>query len=106
MRISDWSSDVCSSDLFAGLGDGQIAVALAGLVVARIAEAEPYGVKEVAGGGEVGRFQQGAPFACGDEVHRMMQKALLARAVTVLVGSAVWVQRSDERWVGKEWVRK
>src|SRR3546814_12136198 len=32
MRISDWSSDVCSSDLAAGQGDGKIAFSNAGSI--------------------------------------------------------------------------
>src|SRR3546814_5170191 len=50
MRISDWSSDVCSSDLTAGLGVGVEGLAVGGFVAAGLSA----GVERLAAGGGVG----------------------------------------------------
>src|SRR3546814_21037088 len=89
MRISDWSSDVCSSDLF--LADAKC--------IGAICEGSPLPVNILRG--------KGAP------THKELAKLGVARishghqpwaaAMAWLTGQAAQV-RSEERRVGKEWV--
>src|SRR3546814_11281979 len=94
MRISDWSSDVCSSDLQDARERsthaeqrGQLDVAqVAALHVARLAP-----LRIGAGRGAL---------AHGVEVDHLRQ----AQAARDGVGQVLCVPRSEERRVGKEWV--
>src|SRR3546814_15869293 len=88
MRISDWSSDVCSSDLqiapVVGLGEGRDAPDAAGLV-------------------DLWRLGVGAAFAGLDHAdeavarQRRVEHGQIARFEDVQ-----WKTRSEERRVGKE----
>src|SRR3546814_20234899 len=79
MRISDWSSDVCSSDLTARLPVG----------VVRIAKAIDNGIEDIARLGDLLRFEQFAPFPGADKVPRMMPERMNAVAVAVAVRHAL-----------------
>src|SRR3546814_2860015 len=85
MRISDWSSDVCSSDL---LSDGRITDP---------GEIEPAGGRRRPGGGPITRLQCEVqilcrPAALADQLQRADEVAHLV----------VQEGRSEERRVGKE----
>src|SRR3546814_18573297 len=88
MRISDWSSDVCSSDLADDVGYRQL---------------ELEGIAEVA----LQQAEQPQPVLLD---HRLVEAVLLAqpldaRGIDVLaLGAQLADQRSEERRVGKEWV--
>src|SRR3546814_12406394 len=94
MRISDWSSDVCSSDLFTRLRDGhrQLHRPVAG--AARLVQLIPGNVL--------------AELHCGD-AERDRSRALKAVAAVLgrahVVGHALrQIERSEERRGGKEGV--
>src|SRR3546814_13542020 len=101
MRISDWSSDVCSSDLFRYWLSGACAVQLS-------AERRPSRIPAPGNFAEaLDQFHHGHPRRLtvriaglrgaqrGELVAAMIQFAHLRTAVQ---------QRSEERRVGKEWV--
>src|SRR3546814_19614448 len=80
MRISDWSSDVCSSDLFGGIG-----------VAARL----------IGGGGGVAPARMDQPsFGDADILRQLLVFFGRARLAAQRVGA----RRSEERRVGKECV--
>src|SRR3546814_1531998 len=90
MRIRDWSSDVCSSDLLSGDGDeGE----LGGFALLDLAPVEGARRGVAAGGGERGEIEPVARAlaAAGD--------AAIALPLAAVVGD-----RSEERRVGKECV--
>src|SRR3546814_8457791 len=90
MRISDWSSDVCSSDLQAGDGDDQL--------VARHRTdmfVDARKAREVE--------QQDRMIAAGLRIAALFDQFLETGAVGK-AGQAVGYERSEERRVGKEWV--
>src|SRR3546814_18102644 len=98
MRISDWSSDVCSSDLALGTGDDARA-ALGGQAT------------EVGEGMQVVGRVGGAPHGGGVAGPRGGRGALLGSAVhdnrpLVLEMPGLGNARSEERRVGKESVSK
>src|SRR3546814_14032809 len=107
MRISDWSSDVCSSDLIGmapgGAGDQQEGAALLAAFERGFRRAAP-------GGGEIGEIIQRRRIAGGlpgglqqhgiDMAGTMQQD--FADPVTEIGGGLH--QRSEERRVGKECV--
>src|SRR3546814_7604164 len=94
MRISDWSSDVCSSDL--ALGDGEIEALVAGIADGSLGE------------GQVGAFAMAA-FLCGMNAQ---ETVALTRAMTASGRRLDWRPfdltgpRSEERRVGKGCVSK
>src|SRR3546814_788555 len=81
MRISDWSSDVCSSDLASALL----------ILMVRIAASIGDGPHDAAGFGERLRFEQFAPFARADEVDGVPPARGGRAGVAVAVGRAVAV---------------
>src|SRR3546814_16297183 len=85
MRISDWSSDVCSSDLCPRAGDPPVV------------------------GGPAGKSEhtQAITFAQTPDVRDTEEgaHARAAQAPTVSAGEPVGLERSEERRVGKECVR-
>src|SRR3546814_13869239 len=97
MRISDWSSDVCSSDLReVGGGDAQVGVGGERLpdqrVERRIAEQTPPFARRLVAGedGRLAAFDEGCLRWRGGRRR--------------VVGGAAGAGRSEERRVGKEWV--
>src|SRR3546814_11565736 len=82
MRISDWSSDVCSSDLLRNTGKGWVTAEYGMLPRAT----HTRGAREAARGSQSGRTQ---------EIQRLIGRSL--RAVTNM-------ERSEERRGGKECV--
>src|SRR3546814_11951883 len=90
MRISDWSSDVCSSDLLAHQKLHQIlVVALYAVVGAKAPHLD---------GTQFGVI---AATPLGDIVE---QGRHIQQPMPVEVGNQLAGQRSEERRVGKEWV--
>src|SRR3546814_18700658 len=93
MRISDWSSDVCSSDLLHGGGSsgGNLVEgdALVGAVILRQAE-------DAFGDGVEQRFVRSAGDAAGRCVDPARRPVVLRRGM--------FVERSEGRRVGKEGV--
>src|SRR3546814_1265532 len=91
MRISDWSSDVCSSDLASALL----------ILMVRIAASIGDGPHDAAGFGERLRFEQFAPFARADEVDGVPPARGGRAGVAVAVGRAVAVdleaQQTDRK---------
>src|SRR3546814_15964376 len=87
MRISDWSSDVCSSDLDAGQ-----ALQARALVERTHEEVEQPGAHDAA-------LAPGAEGAFGVDVETRAGQLLAALGVGLH-------QRSEERRVGKAWVSK
>src|SRR3546814_14521280 len=107
MRISDWSSDVCSSDRGRLVGDQQVRLAeqrhgnhhalahTAGELVRVEVEALP-------GRGDADAVQQrDGALAC----RRLLEALVLDQHLGHLLGNAQ-VGRSEERRGGKEWVSK
>src|SRR3546814_12855955 len=102
MRISDWSSDVCSSDLVVEISLPHTSYALAAYYIIAPAEASSnlarydgvrYGLRELPdGAGLQDMYAATRAAGFGDEVKRR-----------ILVGT--YVLRSEERRVGKEGVR-
>src|SRR3546814_16747608 len=96
MRISDWSSDVCSSDLMSGLRLG-IGKAVIGIVIAEFQTA-------ISGlGGIIITSANG--FRTAEMFVPVILIMVVAVALSALVG---WLEkvRSAERCVGKECVSK
>src|SRR3546814_12565555 len=95
MRISDWSSDVCSSDLVGGFAD-----------VARQAEPVLAGHHDIEDD-EIDRIGR-EPRACGIRIARLRDaKALFFKEFGERLANRALVvdeQRSEERRVGKECV--
>src|SRR3546814_18062409 len=97
MRISDWSSDVCSSDL------GTVAVQ--GAHRARLTEAQLHEVPDQV-------LALGVVDLVDDEAHRLVLAAEQLRGLGVFLGDADGAvdqeddDRSEERRVGKECVSK
>src|SRR3546814_14690748 len=89
MRISDWSSDVCSSDL--GISAFIVAAAIT-MIVNRI------GTRTVSGSADARNTHGSARWAKKSDVRR----AALMGSVGVVVGG--WKGRSEERRVGQECV--
>src|SRR3546814_13416959 len=93
MRISDWSSDVCSSDLLSLQGDGRLTGAL------RL----PYA--------PTGAQQRSVSEITGDMAQRTPMLRLLqgdvgsGKTLVALMALPTAVERSEERRVGKECVR-
>src|SRR3546814_18908312 len=88
MRISDWSSDVCSSDLDPLLRECVIVEAFALRHRARDTDRQRVGDRDIEHPRQAPRFE-----AAGLDLH------LAFKAVARKRG------RSEERRVGKEWVR-
>src|SRR3546814_16381870 len=112
MRISDWSSDVCSSDLFeAARVDADADRAAIGLRRAHDLRHARFGpdvarIDPEAGSARVGRFQRAlvVEMDVGDDRHGRRADDLLPRGGGILIGAGY--ARSEERRVGKEWVSK
>src|SRR3546814_11756110 len=91
MRISDWSSDVCSSDLPQGIdAGGEVALEI-------LADVEQHDLVEMRHGGG------GCRLLLGRRDHRP-QGRLVRRRDLQVVGIEVGEVRSEERRVGKECV--
>src|SRR3546814_20601023 len=117
MRISDWSSDVCSSDLQAKTG-GAEAAAPAGPVDARAAKAVGSAVAGTGATDDAGDLAgdqavaTSAPLAANAPcATRIIEGTLDARLVAVDARTGKPCpdfgdngQRSEQRRVGKEWV--
>src|SRR3546814_11063753 len=89
MRISDWSSDVCSSDLFVRRDvDGQNAIVIEGQVFNTTPEIQPVPTLKATLRNEQGQWLHDWTFSLG---HATLEPGETAR-------------RSDERRVGKECV--
>src|SRR3546814_15297006 len=97
MRISDWSSDVCSSDLTLavviphgdpGIGDHRIGIRHHGLDVARHHDAAAFGGRPVQH-----RLRRAQQFRAG-------------QTQLELEAHGGMYPRSEKRRVGKEWVSK
>src|SRR3546814_12212131 len=90
MRISDWSSDVCSSDLMAALlGAHIIKVKLPSAHIEQKDAKKAY---------------EGTDWAKqSDRVRHVVQSCFNGRRIVVFSGGAA-KGRSEERRVGKEWV--
>src|SRR3546814_13676683 len=102
MRISDWSSDVCSSDLkFGGVGFTNLEqyATRFGLTKASLAGRE--NGLEVSGVDEDGQPYQHT-YQPGNELYNYYNKA--SRYPGDYVHSTDFVKRSEERSVGKECV--
>src|SRR3546814_11133125 len=103
MRISDWSSDVCSSDLIDAVGAGEAAIASPQMLESRAVDTD------LACGVVCG---QDALFAVTEKTVRYLQIAspqantcaIGVRYTHVLKDDAVHSSRSEERRVGKECV--
>src|SRR3546814_1618472 len=94
MRISDWSSDVCSSDLLARFGMGGEALALLGWIDQLVVAV-----------GNLQRAQiQLEPLRDRRCIRANPRQRTLARRVVVDQQHAIARQRSEERRVGKECV--
>src|SRR3546814_12600510 len=89
MRISDWSSDVCSSDLFAGK---------------RITQAKASQPVRISGWSALPAA--GTPFVVADTKKEAEKFTALTEAVGAKERDAATPEgsRSEERRVGKEWV--
>src|SRR3546814_14495836 len=94
MRISDWSSDVCSSDLVTAIG---LVVGGVLFVVARalINDLRPQFIILATPGNVARAIVAGALMA-------LIAAVIPARRLAVLEPTAAY--RSEERRVGKEWV--
>src|SRR3546814_21093463 len=90
MRISDWSSDVCSSDLAAELA---IAVEPRHLVLVLVGQQ-----LEIVAGDRLGQALAAFRPLGLDAAHPFHQRAI------ALGQRGVLIARSEERRVGKEWV--
>src|SRR3546814_20797871 len=98
MRISDWSSDVCSSDLSGHVdapAEQQPEVQRAQAALDRALLNLGYTTVRAPQAGTVTKVNQ---LQVGDFVSA-------SRPVFTLVGQRLWVERSEERRVGKECVR-
>src|SRR3546814_13352648 len=93
MRISDWSSDVCSSDLFEGVIRN---------LERRMLSTDSAWMRE-----ELGKFQASAPCEACDGA-RLKPEALAVKVAGETIADAVRrpvdPARSEERRVGKECV--
>src|SRR3546814_19469989 len=92
MRISDWSSDVCSSDLLSGPNSPLriLLTAVAGETKLTVAPAaEP-------------SAQDAAAAAAEAQAGKVLKSDATANRLAAIVGNA---QRTEERRVGKECVR-
>src|SRR3546814_18993555 len=106
MRISDWSSDVCSSDLCTGGGEGCSAVAVAAGLAGRDRQHEiPDRTLEGAAVGMERQVEAEMPLReiGGELTRRLGQQGLFAAGGFRLPAP---VQRSEESRVGKRWDRK
>src|SRR3546814_13477815 len=90
MRMSDWSSDVCSSDLTAGFGE-----------VTAAAGGGETGMLRGAAGGQYARTAEIAGVVVGQGQHVEAERAQAAQGG----GARGMQERSEERRVGKEGVR-
>src|SRR3546814_1574487 len=91
MRISDWSSDVCSSDLFAGFPAGTVSGAPKVRACEIIAELEPETRGAYAGG--VGYF---APDGSVDSCIVLRTGVLKDGVLHVQAGAGIVADRSEE----------
>src|SRR3546814_13352669 len=78
MRISDWSSDVCSSDLWRGARPGMIDADVADLVVVR------------QGGGRGGERRAGSHGDDGEAAQEGMQAEVSDQIGRASCGESVW----------------
>src|SRR3546814_17852914 len=106
MRISDWSSDVCSSDLLIvaviSVGYGAIAVAAGFTLRAHITT--PFSLRFVSKGIGVtpGRAILNIlpPYLCA----LLMAAAVTFMSIDLLKDPSIFIRRSEERRVGNEFV--
>src|SRR3546814_2443228 len=99
MRISDWSSDVCSSDLRSETGECGVE---GGVVEHRVGGAP--GQRRIVGGGDGMHGRAPAPVPFGAPEHRLGEAVPSGLAAGGVVEGAA--DRSAERRVGKEGVSK
>src|SRR3546814_12736679 len=93
MRISDWSSDVCSSDLVDGVRDS-----------AQYSRTDPFNLQQIEVYNGANSVYNGSGSVGGTT--NLVQKTPQATDLTVLeAGVGTDDYRSEERRVGKEWVR-
>src|SRR3546814_16429872 len=98
MRISDWSSDVCSSDLYAGNSEFQRTLVMVHALAGRVDLAE-----QIASA----NLSRAAASAARDLLARVAHlRTVQAKAAAVHLGILPDVSRSEERRVGKEGVSK
>src|SRR3546814_12519195 len=90
MRISDWSSDVCSSDLFSSGHPGPSSTA-----------ANPLGLRTSNDGG---RTWTDSSLAGQVDFHSLVTDGTTLVGFDGARGVTVSKDRSEERSVGKEWV--
>src|SRR3546814_13847752 len=93
MRISDWSSDVCSSDLFTGFLAVRRSIVTIGVGVAVL-----FALLAAGGAGTLTRLLE-----IGDHAETRFE---LYRRTLDATADSPWLGRSEERRVGKECVRK
>src|SRR3546814_15323598 len=89
MRISDWSSDVCSSDLIEALVD-------------TLEQVEVWPVKTNAA--FLSRAAADPDFRAGEVDTAFIPSKIDSLVPDATPAAAVWNLRSEERRVGKEWV--
>src|SRR3546814_14784550 len=115
MRISDWSSDVCSSDLANGLVVLVAVVAVDEVVHGALGRGQhaERAVKCIGdalrdlgvAGDDGGRVLRADHRTLGNDELQRLQAALVQRDLVFHQG-AEDIERSEERRVGKGWVRK
>src|SRR3546814_3343450 len=111
MRISDWSSDVCSSDLLAQhlLAESAADLGEARVVLQQLAadiQRQVFGIDDAAQEAQVGRQQLRAVLRDEDSLHVEPDAGLavgMEEVEGLLRGNEK--ERSEERSVGKECVR-
>src|SRR3546814_11679293 len=96
MRISDWSSDVCSSDLVMSMGLGVVGATYTNDSKARVSQATP--IARLIEDQEALIVPKDSPFKTVQD----LVDALKADPKSVTIGGG----RSEERRVGKECVSK
>src|SRR3546814_18817431 len=103
MRISDWSSDVCSSDL----GPAERAGLAAVDPVARVVDVQELGggdLRQADGGDVAGIAPEGLVHLLVDALRLQRHLVEVALAQHVLLAVLALAGRSEERRVGKECV--
>src|SRR3546814_17448292 len=99
MRISDWSSDVCSSDLFRALRRGKIRLSPAELPIS------PFPLPVAVDFPDTGRWQSLNPGDRSKASDRALHGEELGERRRICLASYPGVaERSEERRVGKECV--
>src|SRR3546814_14129308 len=109
MRISDWSSDVCSSDLLALLKTGALQNAILTSANFSIIATDELGIIQL--------FNVGAERMLGylaaevvnqlkpSDLHDPQEVIARAQALSLELRTPIAAGRTEERRVGKEWVR-